>query len=112
MSSPRDALSAISSADNGGLDVFGIALLFLFSRPPGCDKVVVFALRVMPDLKNHGTKASIAPANGTELFRIVVLLVDQVDLIKNLLRLTQADTMLLFDGAALGFIELEADIRI
>jgi hypothetical protein len=79
MSSPRDALSAISSVDTRSLDVFGIALLFFFGRLPGCDQMVIFALRITPDLENHGAKASTAPANGTELFRVVVLLVDQVE---------------------------------
>src|ERR1019366_2162479 len=40
MSSPRDALSAISSAVGGFLSVFGIAFLFLFGRLPGRDYVI------------------------------------------------------------------------
>src|ERR1035441_8148412 len=43
-SSPRDAISAISSAVGTMLDVFGIALLFLLSRVPGRDQMV-FAQR-------------------------------------------------------------------
>jgi hypothetical protein len=66
----------------------------------------------MPDLENHGTEASTAPANGTELFRIVVLPVDQLHLVEYLLRLSQADAMFLFDSAALGFVELQAHWRI
>ena len=69
--------------------------------------MIVLASLIAPNLENHGTEASPAPANGAELFRIVVLLVDQVDLVEDLLRLSQADTMFLFDGAALGFLELQ-----
>jgi hypothetical protein len=42
--------------------------------------MVVFAFRVIPDLEDHGTEAPAAPANCTELFRIVILLVNQVRL--------------------------------
>src|ERR1035438_4901970 len=51
MSSPRDAISAISSAVGVFLDILGIALFFLAGRIPGRDEVVVFTLPVLPD---HG----------------------------------------------------------
>lgn len=111
-SSPRDAFSAISSADREPLNVFGIILLFLFGGFPGGDEVVVLSFRVMPDLKDHGTEAPAAPPGCTELFRIVLLLVNQVRLVKNLPRLLQADPMLFLNGIALRLIELEAHIYI
>jgi hypothetical protein len=40
----------------------------------------------MPDLEYHRTEATAAPPDCTKLFRIVVLLVNEVDLIENLLR--------------------------
>src|ERR1017187_4016994 len=61
MSSPRDAISAISSAVHVPLDVFGIALFFLAGRFPGRDKAVKLAAGVMPDLEDHGTEAAAAP---------------------------------------------------
>jgi hypothetical protein len=60
MSSPRDAFSAISSADTLALDVFGITLLFLLGGSPGGDEVVVFAIRVVSDF-DHRTEAPMAP---------------------------------------------------
>ena len=74
--------------------------------------MVIVAHRTTPDLENHGTEAPTAPAKGTELFRIVILLVDQIDLVEDLSRLSQADAMFLFDGAALGFVELQAHVGI
>src|SRR5260370_36863360 len=107
MSSPRDALSAISSAVGVLLGIFGIAFLFLFGRLPGRDEMVVFAFRVMPDFEYHRTEATATPPYGTKLFRIVVLLVDEVDLIEDLLRFLQADPVLTLDFPAPGSIELE-----
>src|SRR5271157_2722105 len=101
MSSPRSAISAISSAVGVLLGIFGIALLFLFGRFPGGDKVVVFAFGVMPELEYHGTEAAATPPYRTKLFRIVVLLVHQIDLVENLLGLLQADPVLALDVAAL-----------
>jgi len=66
----------------------------------------------MPDLEDHRTKAPANQPNGTELFRIVVPLVDQVRLVEDLLRLLQADAVFTLDGAALRFIEDEAHLRI
>jgi hypothetical protein len=79
---------------------------------PGGDQVVVFAFRVMPDLEDYGTEAPTAPANSTELFRIIVLLVNQVRLVKDLLHFFQTDTMFSLDYPALRSIKLEAHIRI
>src|SRR5262245_8929452 len=53
MSSPRDAISAISSALGDFLDVFGIALLLLFRCCPGGDEVVVFAFGIVSDFENY-----------------------------------------------------------
>jgi hypothetical protein len=85
-SSPRVALSAISSAVGPAafaLDVFGIDLFFLLGRFPGGDQVIVFAFGVVPNFEDDGTHKAATPTYCTELFRIVVLLVDQIGLVKN-----------------------------
>ena len=74
--------------------------------------MVVFAVRVMPDLENHRTEAPATSANCTELFRLVILLVNQVRLVENFLRLFQADAVLSLDGLTLRSFELEPHIRI
>ena len=94
------------------LDAFGITLLFLTGRLPGCDQVVVFAFGVMPDLEDDGTEAAAAPSDGAKLLRIVALLVNHVYLVEDLLRLFQTDAMLLFDVPALGPFEFEAHLVI
>jgi hypothetical protein len=72
----------------------------------------------MPDFKDHRAQATAAPsiivdeANRTKLFRTVTLLVNQVDLIKYLPRLLQADAMLSFNIPALLPVEVEALGRI
>src|ERR1700691_1242661 len=108
MSSPRVAISAISSAVAVFLDVLGIALSLLFRRFPGRDQMVELARGVVPDLKDDGTQEPAAPSDGTKLFRIVALLVGQVRLIEYLLRLQQADPVLPLDLPALLSVELEA----
>jgi hypothetical protein len=85
-SSPRDAISAISSAVGVFLDVFGITLLFLFGRDPGGNQVIVFTIGIMPDLEDHGTEPPPTPTDRPKLFRIVILLVDDVDLVEYLPR--------------------------
>jgi hypothetical protein len=45
------------------------------------NEMVIFAFRVMPDLENHSTEPTATPPYCRKLFRIVVLLVDEVDLI-------------------------------
>jgi hypothetical protein len=107
-SSPRDAISAISSAVGIVLDVFGTALLFLRSRLPGRDQMVVFAFGVMPDLKDDGTEAAAAPSDCTKLFRIAALLVNHVHLVEDLPRVSEAYAMFLFDVPALLAFEVEA----
>src|ERR1035441_1566403 len=107
MSSPRDAISAISSAVHVPLDVFGIALFFLAGRFPGRHKVVKLAPGVMPDLEDHGTEAAAAPTYCTKLFRVIALLVDEIHLIKYVLRLFQADPVLSLDVPTLLSLELE-----
>jgi hypothetical protein len=72
--------------------------------------MVVFALGVIPDLEYDRTQHTTAPTDRTELFRIVVLLVHQVSLIKDLLRLFKANAVLSFDVTALPAIELAARI--
>jgi len=69
--------------------------------------MVVFAFRVMPDLEYHRAEATAAPPYGTKLFRIVALLVDEVDLIEDLLRFFQADPVLSLDVPAVRSIECE-----
>jgi hypothetical protein len=112
MSSPRDAISAISSALGVLLDVLGIALLLLIgSLPPG-DQPVIFTFRILSDLKDDGTQAAAAPSNCAMLFRVIAFLVNQVRLIEDLLRLFQADAMLPFDFFALFPIEVESHGRV
>ena len=69
--------------------------------------MVEFAFRVMPDLEYHRTEATATPPDCTKLFRIVVLLVDNVDLIEYFPRFLQADAMFSLDGPALLSIELK-----
>jgi hypothetical protein len=61
----------------------------------------------MPDLENHGAEAAAAPADCTELLRIVALPVDEVHLIEYVPRLLQADAVFSLDVPALHSIEIE-----
>jgi hypothetical protein len=69
--------------------------------------MVVFALRVMPDFENCGAEAASAPTDCTKLFRIVILLVNQIRLVENLLRFLETNAVLLFDASTLIAIKLE-----
>ena len=71
-----------------------------------------FAFRIVPGLEYHGTETPATPPYYTKLFRIAVLLVDQVDLIEDLLRFPQADPVLSLDVPALRCIEFEPHRRI
>jgi hypothetical protein len=51
----------------------------------------------VPDLENYGTEPPAAPADGTELLRVLALLVNQICLIKDLLRFFQTDAMFFLD---------------
>jgi len=108
ISSPRVAISAISSGEGPRLDLIGIGFLFLSRRFPGGDQTIRFSRRISPDLKDNGTQATAGPTNRTILLRIVTLPVDQIDLIKNLLRLLQADSVFPPDVSILLSIELES----
>src|ERR1700739_2643002 len=101
ISSPRDAISAISSALGIFLYVFGIALLFLLGGLPRGNGVMDLPLRVVPDFEDHRAKVTAAPSDCAKLFRIIVLLVDEVGLIENLLRFLETDAVFLFDGPTL-----------
>jgi hypothetical protein len=57
-------------------------LLFFFGCRPNRDEVMVFAPRVAPNLENDGTEPTQGPTDGAKLFRIVILLVDDVRLIE------------------------------
>jgi hypothetical protein len=46
--------------------------------------MVVLTFFVVSDYKNDGTEGSPAPADGAELFGVIVLLVNQVSLVENL----------------------------
>lgn len=74
--------------------------------------MVVFSLLVIPNLKNYRTEAAPAPADGAELFGIIVLLVNQVSLIENLLHLLQADTVPSLYSLALQSVKLDARITV
>ena len=56
--------------------------------------MIILALLVTSDLKNHGTQTIATPPDCTELLGIVTFLVNQVNLIENLPRLVQADAVL------------------
>jgi hypothetical protein len=73
--------------------------------------MVVLASGITPDLEDDGAERFSAPSDRTELLRIIVLLVNQVRLVKDLLRFFQADAVLSFDGSALRWIKIEAHIR-
>jgi hypothetical protein len=107
-SSPREAIPASSSAVGVLLDVFGIAMLFLTGGFPGRHQMVVFPLGVTPDLEDDRAKVAATPPDCTKLFRIVIPLVNQVNLVEDLLRLFQADAMFSFDVPALLQYPLEA----
>jgi hypothetical protein len=51
-SSPRVAISAISSAVGEGLDLFGIGFLLLFGCFPGGYQTIKLSLAVFPDLED------------------------------------------------------------
>ncbi len=72
----------------------------------------ILTLIIAPDLEDYGTEANTAPADGAKLFRIVILLVDQVNLIEYVLRLFQANAVFSLDVPALGLTELEPQRRI
>jgi hypothetical protein len=72
--------------------------------------MAVFAFRVLPHFEYHGAQNTTAPTDCTELFRIVVLLVYQVSLVKDLLRLCEADAVLSFDVMAFLAVEVKARI--
>ena len=108
MSSPSDAISAISSAVGVFLDVFGIALFFLPGGYPGRNQMVVFALGVMPDPEDDRAESAAAPSDRAKLLRVVTLPVNQVHLVEDLLRLFQADAVLSFDFPAFLRVEVEA----
>lgn len=70
--------------------------------------MVILALRLVPDLKNHGTKPATAPSDGAKLLRVLIPLINQIRLIENLLRFLQADTVFQSDIPALPGIKLQA----
>ena len=70
--------------------------------------MVILTIIVPPRFEDHRGKLSPAPADCAELLRIIIFLIDQIRLVENLLRLAQADTMLLLDRFALPRIEVEA----
>ena len=69
--------------------------------------MVAFAFGIVPYLEYYGTEATPTPAYCTELLRIVVLLVDDVNLIEYFLDFFEAYAMFSFDLATLLFIELK-----
>jgi hypothetical protein len=102
ISSPRDAISAISPALGFFFsDVFGIALFFLPGGLPRGNEVIILPLGVMPDFEDHRTKPAATATDCAKLIRIVILLVDDAGLIEDFLRFLQADAVSLLDGPAL-----------
>ncbi len=55
---------------------------------------------IAPDFEDHSTGARATPAYCAVLLRVIVLLVNEVRLVENLLRLSQADTVFPFDRPA------------
>ena len=74
--------------------------------------MVIFALGIVPNFKNNGTKAIATPTNRTKLLRIIAPSVHQIDLVENLLRFLQTDAVLPLDITALRRMELEAYLYI
>ena len=72
--------------------------------------MVVFASGVIPDFEDDRTQAASAPPDRAILLRIVILLINQVRLVKDLLRLFKADTVLSFDLTAFRWAVVEARI--
>jgi hypothetical protein len=101
ISLPRKAISAISSALSIFLDVFGKAFLFLMCGFPRSHKAMVLSLGVVPDFEDHRAESSATSPDCAELFRIAVLLVDEVSLIEDPLRFLQTDLVSLFNSTAL-----------
>jgi hypothetical protein len=62
----------------------------------------------VPNLENDRAETAVGPTDGAKLFRIIILLVDDVRLIEYSLRLFQADAMFSLDAPVLLFVELEA----
>jgi hypothetical protein len=56
--------------------------------------MVILALGIMPDFEYYRTQPTTAPSNCTKLLRIVVLLVHQVGLVKDLTGFIQTNAML------------------
>ncbi len=69
---------------------------------------MVFSIGISPDLKDDRTEATSAPSDGAELLRIIALLVDEVNLVKDFLDLFKADSVFSFDLAIFLRIELKA----
>jgi hypothetical protein len=111
-SSPREAISAISSAVFTGLDVLGIDLLLLLGRLPGGNQMVVLSFSIAPYLENHRAETVNTPSDGTKLFWIVTLPVHHVYLVKNLLHIFKTDAVLPLDLPALLPIEFKTSRNI
>ena len=61
----------------------------------------------MPDLENQRAEAPATPTDRAKLFRMVILLIDQVYLVEYFLCLFQADAVLSLDVPALLSIEFD-----
>jgi hypothetical protein len=72
--------------------------------------MVVLALGIMPDFEYYRTQPTTAPSNSTKLLRIVILLVDQVSLVKNLLRLFETYTVFTPDIRVFWLFKVEPRI--
>src|SRR5277367_4184354 len=106
MSSPREALSAMSSA-LGLVLVVGIILLLFTGGLPCSHQMVVFAVRIVTDLKDDRAQPPTAEADRAELLRIVAPPVNQICLVEDLLRVFKADAVLPLDLPALPWIEFQ-----
>src|SRR5208337_2577243 len=65
------------------------------------------AFGVGPHFEDHGAKTAGAPTNGSELLRVVALLVDDINLVEDLLCRIQAYSVFPLDLTTLRAVEFE-----
>ena len=93
MSRPLSAKRAIDSAGAGRfvLEVFFIKLFFLRSRLPQSHQVIELSTRVFPDFVDQSIQATLGPADGAILERLIFALILVVRMTKDFLRFFKTD---------------------
>ncbi len=61
--------------------------------------MVILAFGVVSNLEDDGTEPAAAPSNSSKLFRVVILLIDQINLIEDFMRLFEVDAVVPFDAS-------------